>query len=181
MNRESPSMVYVQESVDFIVSAAQYCSTLESIASHEGLAIGRDKLLTICSYMYVRSLELPTTESSPFITLEHRVTEDQYESIRTALEQYFGGNDIFLDADLREMRYSEVPVSVSISESLSDVYQVLADTVWIYKLGVEENMMEALAEAKETFRYEWGSKLLKVMNRLHELITEGDQEWQEDE
>ena len=78
--------------------------------------------------------------------------------------------DDYLDVFVEDMKYSDTPVLATVSENLADMYQELKNFALEYKTAVDEQlMMNALAQLKENFQYDWGQKLVNVMRALHEV------------
>lgn len=169
MSIDNTTSVYSDEVIQFVIAATEYCSFVESIRGDEDLAKVLPRLMEVSAQVSLRSLKLPHWEEGSLVLLERFVTEHDYERIRTGISGVFAGADIFLDTELHEMKYSDTPVSVSLSESLTDVYQALANAVGLFRTEVESSMRESIAEVFESFRYEWGAKLLAAQRRMHEL------------
>ena len=81
-------------------------------------------------------------------------------------------NDILRVAEEVEFDRSEL-VNHTISEDLADIYQELRDFTSIYSRGMEELMNDAAWELNEHFAENWGAKLLRALQSLHELYVTG--------
>lgn len=79
------------------------------------------------------------------------------------------------------MKYSETPISASISEDLTDIYQDIKNFITIFERGITENMNDALYVCMENFKAYWGQKLVNVLRALHSLKYSTEPDALEDE
>lgn len=66
------------------------------------------------------------------------------------------------------MKYSDEPIHCTVSECLADIYQELADFLYVFKQDNEESTYAALCEISDSFAERWGQILVNVMRPLHE-------------
>lgn len=171
-NRNYP--IFGDEVVAFIVASTRYCLFLDQLDSSTS---GKDffpEVLSLLCQVYATALKLPPCEEEEAVFLERFVTEPSYEAIREKVKCVLGDADVYLDVALENARYLEMPVSVSMSESLADLYQVLGDCIGIFKTENELSIQASITEVLTLFKYEWGSSLLSAMRRLHELYYTED-------
>ena len=107
----------------------------------------------------------PISDEAP----ETFVTEETYEVIRLTLTELFAQYDTYLDVFVAEMKYSDTPVTKSISEDLADIYQDIKNFVTQFQIGINETMHDAILECSEHFRLYWGQTLVNTLRALHEL------------
>ena len=100
---------------------------------------------------------------------EKRVTEEDYNYIRSQVAAILGSNDDFLDVFVEDFKYSEHPVLCTISENLADIYQQLRELVEAFREGYEDAMEVALFETIDEFHIQWGQKLLNALRALHDI------------
>jgi hypothetical protein len=79
-----------------------------------------------------------------------------------------GEQDDYLDVFVEDMKYSDSPILMTISENLADIYQDLKNFAYIYKIGVEDEMLAAVETVKRNFENYWGQKLTNVLRAIHE-------------
>ena len=77
--------------------------------------------------------------------------------------------DDYMDVFVADMKYSDKPITRFISEDIADIYQDLKNFVFVFSLGNNETMYEALAMCEENFRFFWGQKLVNTQRALHEV------------
>lgn len=168
MNTKLKGTVYSKDTVEFTTVAVQYCFLLESFeeASMNDLT---DKLLKILPLLYLKASLVPAADMETDDEQEVTVTEENYDYILHRLYAVFGKDDTYLEVFMQDMKYSETPISASVSEDLTDIYQDLKNYITIYERGIEENMNDALVICTDNFKAYWGQKLVNVMRALHQL------------
>ena len=112
---------------------------------------------------------------------EHYVTEETYEVLRLTLASILAERDDYLDVFVEDMKYSDQPITRYISEDLADIYQDVKDFIFVFSLGLNQTMHDALAICQENFRLYWGQKLVNTLRALHETrYTQSEDENDED-
>lgn len=181
MSEELKNTVYSHNTIEFVTVAVQYCAFLENsddIASKELT----DKLTKILPLLYLKASLVPNTEMVNDEEQEIVVTEEIYNYRTSKLYNVFSKDDAYLEVFMQDMKYSETPISASISEDLADIYQDLKNFVSIYEYGITENMNDALHICMENFKTYWGQKLVNVLRALHSLkYSENNNEIFEDD
>lgn len=80
-----------------------------------------------------------------------QLTEEQYIAVSGAVSVLLGQYDTYLDSPAEDMRYSETPVAVSLSEQLADIYQTMADFATTIADAPAEGVPDVLADLKYRF------------------------------
>ena len=178
MKTESQT-IFDKNVIEFVTVAAEYCAFLErpELASRKDFV---DKILKILPLLYFKTSLLPKFKEINDEALENYVTEDQYESIRTKVAGIMGDKDDYLDVFVEDMVYSDQPIRKIISEDLADIYQDIRDFIFIFQLGLNETMNDALFICQENFRSIWGQKLVNTLRALHEVKYNADPDSEED-
>ena len=163
--------------LDITQLAAQYCASLENAREAEK----KDFIVELLDYLprlywQFSNLEVTTLEENDFSYLPSYVDEDYYENIRRNVETLMGADDIFLETFEEDMKYSDTPVSASISESLADIFQSLFNFVSVIRDSEGENAVEAYCECHENFECYWSQTLCNVMRALNRLRYHGTEE-----
>ena len=78
-------------------------------------------------------------------------------------------DDIYLEVFMDDMKYSDTPLSASISENLADIYQALYNLAAGVKDATNEAANEVIANCKADFETYWGQTLCNVLRALHSL------------
>lgn len=162
------NIVFSKNVVEFVTVGVQYCSFLEGFSDTSSSEL-TDKLTKLLPLLYLKASLLPDLEVEYDIYPEVSVTEEDYNYIVSRLFALFKGDDSYLEVFLEDMKYSDTPISASISEDIADIYQDIKNFIAIYEQGIEENMFEALFSCRENFKLYWGQKLVNVLRALHSL------------
>lgn len=151
--------------------ASQYCITLENAAQLDKSEFISD-ILEYLPKIYIEFSaidldDLPTTDEYEYFP--SYVDEEYYDSIRRGVESILGPDDIYLETFEEDMKYSDTPVSASISECLADIFQALYNYVSIVRESGGEQSVEAYRVCKEQFEEYWSQTLCNVMRALNHL------------
>lgn len=173
-------IAYSKNVIEFVTVGVQYCSFLEIFESRSQVEI-TDKLTKLLPLLYLKASLLPETGLEYDIYPEVTVTEEDYNYIASKLSDVYRSNDTYLEVFLEDMKYSDTPISASISENIADIYQDIKNFVSVYERGIEENMNEALFACHDNFKLYWGQKLVNVLRALHALKYNMDSESTDDD
>ena len=177
---EREDIVFSRNTVEFVTVAAEYCAYVERCNEHTAKEfIGT--LLKLLPLLYLKAQMLPEGERVGDDELEEFVTEDSYEVLRMNIYELLADKDSYLDVFVSEMKYSDTPVTKSISEDLADIYQDIKNFVCLFKLGINETMHDAIVECSEHFARYWGQTLVNTMRALHEIRYNTLEEEEEEE
>lgn len=161
-------IVYSRDSIEFVTVAVQYCAYLETFEDATQVDF-TDKLTKVLPLLYLKASLVPETDEIEEEEQEVTVTEADYNYILSRIYDVYGKDDTYLEVFLQDMKYSETPISASISEDLVDIYQDLKNFITIYERGITENMNDALYTCMENFKSYWGQKLVNVLRALHSI------------
>lgn len=164
----SEEHIYGEKVLDFVRTAAEYCSTLEQ-ADEIKLKDLVDKLHTLLPKLYYSATHLYELESQFEDLGQKFVTEQDYESIRDKLLLKLGQYDAYEEVFDEARVEFEDSVGESISEDLADIYQDIKDFILLFELGTNEVMYEALWECQQSFQSIWGQKITNVLRPIHGL------------
>lgn len=175
MGKES-QVIFDRNVIEFVTVAAEFCKYMEQ-AEGTRRPTFVDTTLKILPLLYLKATLLPTCETMGEDLPEHYVTEETYEVLRMTLAGILGEKDDYLDVFVEDMKYSDQPITRYISEDLADIYQDIKDFIFVFQLGLNENMHDALAICQENFRLYWGQKLVNTLRALHEArYAQGESE-----
>ena len=180
MGKES-QIIFDRNVIEFVTVAAEFCKYLEQAEGTRRAAFV-DTTLKILPLLYLKATLLPPCETMGEDLPEHYVTEETYEVLRMNLAGILGEKDDYLDVFVEDMKYSDQPITRYISEDLADIYQDIKDFIFVFQLGLNETMHDALAICQENFRLYWGQKLVNTLRALHEArYAQGEDEDEEEE
>jgi DNA-directed RNA polymerase subunit H (RpoH/RPB5) len=159
--------LYEKKTLEFVTVALEFCALMETIAKHTVLSF-TDKAVKILPLLYLKATLLPEIENTDEnADLELFITEETYEVIRICTADLLGEYDTYLDTFHPDIKFSDTPIAVTVSENLADVYQDLGNFAGQFRQENEDVMRNALYSCKENFRMYWGQKLLNALKALH--------------
>ena len=114
-------------SIAFIGLANEYCTTLANAQQYEQAEFV-DSMLKLLPRIYISATDI-SIGNEPEAYIEPYLDEDYYESVRHHVEMVMGPDDIYLEVFEADMKYSDTPISASIAEGLTDIFQDLFNFV----------------------------------------------------
>ncbi len=168
MKENSTQAIFNKNTVEFVTVAAEFCGFLERAAESKRSHFV-DTALKLLSLLYLKASLLPECGRIDEADPETFVTENDYESIRSAVAVLLGEHDDYLEVFLDDMAYSDSPIHQTISEGLADIYQPLKDFICVFQLGLQQTMNDSMVICRELFAEFWGQRLVNVMRALHDV------------
>jgi len=163
-------------SLAFIALANEFCQAIEN-ASGSTPASFTTTMTRLLPRLYMSATDLQPAVTMPGedcgFFIDSTLSEDYYESVRLAIENLLGADDTYLETFEEDMKYSDTPISASISESLADIFQVLYNFLDTVRDATDEITNEALQSVKEDFTGYWSQKVCNVMRPLNHLRFSG--------
>lgn len=169
--------LYSSAVLDFITVGTEYCKYLEQLdtvlapAGDAGDSHPRqtfiDVMRGLLPMLYLKASLMGDMPEGEGFNAE-RLTEADYDYIRHNVASVMGGLDDYLDVFVEDFKYSDRPVLRTVSEDLADIYQAVRETVETFRDGYEDAMQVALYDVRESFKAEWGQKLLNALKALHD-------------
>lgn len=163
--------IYDKNTLEFVTVAMEFSSYIETANQHL-LSDFLDKGVKLLPLLYLKAALLPDPKVMDEY-LEKYVDENTYELVRTTLSSLLEEKDVYLETFHKDMKYSDTPIAASISENLADIFQDIADFIFIFRQGNESAMMGALAQCKAGFGY-WGQQLLNALKAMHAILFDED-------
>ena len=155
--------------LDVVSMAKSYCETC-----HQALQYNRveftDRMLDLLPRIYWNFFDLSAGVSlgdSDFFS--EYVDESLYEEVRKQISSVMGGADSFLETFEEDMKYSETPISSSISECLADIFQPLFNFISIVHDSEGSQLEEAFISCKEDFENYWSQTLCNALKALNNI------------
>lgn len=167
MERDT-QVIFNRNTVEFVTVAAEFCAFLERSEGMKRCDFV-STILKILPLLYMKSSMLPYCEVVGEEAPESYLTEEDYEIMRLTLASVLADKDDYLEVFLPDMAYSDTPIRKSISEDLADIYQDIKNFVFVFQLGYDETMYDALALCNEHFSLYWGQTLVNTMRALHDV------------
>lgn len=169
MAKTQTSEYHSKDIMEFVTVAMEYCKRLGNApaTSRKDFVSVMLKILPLL-YIKAQLVLCFTTEDELYI--EHTVSEDDYNGIRNGIAKVMGEYDDFLDVFVSDMKYSDEPIHCSISECLADIFQDIANFLYVFRQDFPETTYAALCELTENFANRWGQILVNVLRPLHEYF-----------
>ena len=167
-NYPENSLAYQREVMEFLTVAVQYCAFLEDL---EGCTRSHfvDVSVKLLPLLYIKGALLPDLDLDESVSLQTVVTAENYDIIRSNIALVMAQYDDFLEVFVEDMSYSDTPILATVSEYMADIYQDIKNFASVYRDGVTEIRIEAIAECRDNFKHYWGQKLTCVLRALHDI------------
>ncbi|GHU65952.1 DUF5063 domain-containing protein [Bacteroidia bacterium] len=160
-------------SEDFVRIILEFCVLAEKTReSEKTVFVGN--MVKVLPLLYLKASILPPITEDFDSELNTKVTEDMYNRIQESVAGLLGEDDLYLETFHPDIRFSDSPVAVKISEDLADIYQDLGNFIGIYKNGQKETMNDSLALCIKNFKSYWGQKLVNALRALHYIKYKED-------
>ena len=156
-------------SLAFIALSNEFCSAVENALELEKEDFVA-KMLKMLPRIYMTVTDIDIEESTEDFYALPYLDESVYDSLRSQIATLMGEDDVFLETFEEDMKYSDAPVSATISEDLADVYQQLYNFVASVRDVDTEAINSIIITCKEEFASYWGQTLCNVLRALHSVF-----------
>ena len=148
----------------------EYCQAIENMADQSIYPFVKS-MMQLLSRIYIVATDLHDMDTDYRISgfIEQELNENAYDQVRHSLSVLMGEEDVYLDTFVEDMRYSDTPVSATVSENLADLYQVFYNLVHAVQDLTTEDQKDYINAAIVDFAEYWGQKLTNVMRALHNI------------
>ena len=151
--------------------ATQYCATVENVREMEKdefVQLMTEQLPRIYSdFLSVGPEDVADINGDVYY--QEYVDEEWYDTVRRNMERVLGPDDVFLETFEEDMKYSDTPIAVSVSECLADIFQVLYNFAMIVKESEGSELTGAYLECRENFAGYWSQTLCNVLRALNNI------------
>jgi hypothetical protein len=151
---------------DFVRAALDYCIIVEKTKSDEK-KLFIDNMVRVLPLLYLKVSIIPSVTEDYESELEVKVTEEMYDRVRENIADLLGEDDLYLETFHPDIKLSDSPVAVKISEDLADIYQDLGNFIAVFKNGQRETMNDSLILSIRNFEKYWGQRLVNALRALH--------------
>jgi hypothetical protein len=172
-------VVFSKYTIDFVRVALEYCALVEK-AHEQDRGIFVDSAIKILPLLYLKASIIPEIDQQYDSCLEVKVTEELYSGVQDKIEKLLGEDNLYLETFHPDIKLSDSPVAVKLSEDLADIYQDLGNFIAVFKNGNKETMNESLIACIGSFREYWGQRLVNALRALHYIrYKEKEDPWEE--
>ena len=155
--------------LDVVSLAKSYCELCESAGEFDKLDF-TNRVLDLLPRLYWNFFDLSAGVSlGEMDYFSDYVDETLYGQIQSSIASVMGASDTFLETFEEDMKYSETPITASISECLADIFQPLFNFVSIVHDSEGAQLEEAFISCKEDFENYWSQTLCNAMKALNNV------------
>lgn len=163
------SSVINTNAIAFIGLCNEYCVAMDRAPETEQYEF-IDKMVHLLPRLYISATDLTVNyveDEEPM--LDSSLDEDSYDAVRGNIAALMGEDDVYLEVFEEDMKYSDTPVSASISEGLADLYQEFYDFLYTVRDTTDEVTALSLLAVRDDFRSYWSATLCNVLRALNHL------------
>ncbi len=172
-------VVFSKYTVDFVRVSLEYCALVEKAHEQEKETFV-DSAVKVLPLLYLKASIIPEIDDHYDSYLEVKVTEDLYAGVQSKIEELLGEDNLYLETFHPDIKLSDSPVAVKLSEDLADIYQDLGNFIAVFKNGNKETMNDSLVACIESFKEYWGQRLVNALRALHYIkYKEKEDQWEE--
>lgn len=161
-------IVYSNYTIDFARVALEYCAFVEK-AKETNKETFVDNMTKVLPLLYLKASVMPEIKEDYESELGLKVTEAMYGLVQENIAGILGEDDLYLETFHPDIKLSDSPVAVKISENLADIYQDMGNFIGIFKNGQKETMNDSLLLCIENFKQYWGQFLVNALRALHHI------------
>lgn len=146
----------------------EYCSAVENCAGstrEEFVA----SMLRLLPRIYISASDIPQENIQSGGYIDGALEEVSYDNVRRNMETVMADADTYLEVFDDDMKYSDTPITATVSESLADLFQVMYNFLETVRDAPEELVDEAVAAFAEDFYENWSRTLCNVMRPLNDI------------
>ncbi|MCM1349062.1 MAG: DUF5063 domain-containing protein [Firmicutes bacterium] len=158
-------------SLAFIALCNEYCAAMESAATDTPEHFAQT-MLRLLPRLYISATDIKESSPDPAY-IDEAMDEEMYETVRGSVAALLGEHDTYLEVFEDDMKYSDTPIAVSVSEGLTDIMQPLYNFVELAKDAPVELVEEALASVADDFRNYWSRLLCNQLRAINALLYSG--------
>ena len=161
-------IVFSKYTVDFARVAWEFCVLAEKTKDTDKKTFV-DNMTRVLPLLYLKASIIPEIKDNYDSILETKVDETFYSQVESRIGELLGNDNLYLETFHPDIKLSDSPVVVKISEDLADIYQDLGNFVAVFKNGQKETMNDSLALCIDNFKEYWGQRLTNAFRALHHI------------
>jgi hypothetical protein len=155
-----------KQTEDFVRTALEFCVLTEKhTQTDKDFFI--NNMIRVLPLLYLKVSIIPQIEENYDSDLETKVSEEMYNRVEDSISNLLGNENLYLETFHPDIRLSDSPIAVKISEDLADIYQDLGNFIAVFKNGQRETMNDSLTLCVQNFEKYWGQRLLNALRALH--------------
>lgn len=171
-NENNMNPVASRTVLELLTVANDFCSFLDKAEDFPKTGV-LTYLQRVLPLIYLKASLLPDVEVEDEDAIEHYVTETEWEELFNMLHAKFGEDDEYYYIDHHE-RSNNDPIRMTISESITDLYQDLKDFILLYQKPLTTFKQNAIMECKRLFATRFGYGIVNTHSAIHYLLFKED-------
>ncbi len=166
----SKSHIKDEKLQQFADSCSEYCLLLEHAANFPRSKFV-EKLRRLLPFVYAYMAETSKHFQKEEYFSEKVVGPAEWQAVHERVLKLLANIDSYNELTDVEAGTQETPLTRSIAEDLTDVYQDVKDFVTLFNTGTSETAAEAFVSCYVAFDEFWGAKLLAALKAIHLIYT----------
>ena len=153
----------------FIALVNEYCHTVERAYEYESRDQFVGNMLKLLPRIYITISDI---EQDSFVDayIDAALEVDVYDIVSNRIGQIMAEEDTYLEVFVEDMKYSDTPITATISENLADLYQEFFNLIHSIEDALTETQHEMLCQCKMNFINYWGQTLCNVLRALNAIF-----------
>ncbi len=155
-------------SLTVIALTNEFCHSIESCTENS-----RDtfvaQMLKLLPRIYVAMSDVELVSMMSEYYIEPVLDELAYDQARNNVAMVMAEEDVYLEVFVEDMKYSDTPISATVSENLADLYQEFFNLVQSIKDAPDGARQPLIEQCKENFVNYWGQTLCNVLRALNSV------------
>ncbi|MDR0681033.1 MAG: DUF5063 domain-containing protein [Dysgonamonadaceae bacterium] len=159
-------VVFSTYTVDFARIALEYCAFVEKAKEIDKKTFV-DNMTKVLPLLYLKVSVIPEIKEDYDSFLETKVDENLYSQVENSISSLLDNDNLYLETFHPDIKLSDSPVAVKISEDMADIYQDLGNFIAVFKNGQKETMNDSLVLCIDNFKKYWGQRLVNALRAFH--------------
>lgn len=153
---------------EFVRIALEYCVLIEKTQKSEK-SVFVDNMTKVLPLLYLKISVIPEIPTWYDSDMSDKVTEEIYTEVESKLEELLGEDNLYLETFHPDIKLSDSPIAVKLSENLADIYQDIGNFIGTFKNGQKETMNDSLVLCIQNFQKYWGQRLVNALRAMHHI------------
>ena len=151
-----------------IALSNEYCQAVEQ-ASTTGREDFENRLLRLLPRIYIAVSDIPEGAILDNGYIQPALDEEGYDEVRRNVSAVMAEDDTYLDVFQEDMKYSDTPITASVSEGAADLFQVLYNYVEAVREAPSPVIDEATQALRTDFADYWSCTLCNLFRAINAL------------
>ena len=127
------------------------------------------RMLQLLPRIYITVSDIDQEYGYSDYYIDGALDEMAYDQARDMLAAIMADDDVYLEVFLDDMKYSDTPIAVTVSENLADLYQEFYNFINAVRDVPTEVQTELVGIEKDNFVQYWGQTLCNVLRALNSI------------